>query len=162
MSIFWKQAVSRVPPLGRGVISLPQARKRNTATQPRITRTIARVSSTLRVVASIPQAITLNILVRLSVNLFSSTLSRQSLLHSPPLAGLQVIRVTLYVPNDVLRLNLALEAAEGILQRFALLQSNFCQTKKHPQTYPVGLVKLLQCWGHKSSRIRMWDDKKAP
>src|SRR5215831_1101806 len=93
---------------------------------------VENVASTLRVVASIPQAITLNILVRLSANLFSSTLSRQSLLHSPPLAGLQVIRVTLYVPNDVLRLNLALEAAEGILQRLALLQSNFSQAHHPP------------------------------
>src|SRR5262249_58389809 len=88
---------------------------------------VENVASTLRVVASIPQAITLNILVRLSVNLFSSTLSRQSLLHSPPLAGLQVIGVTLYVPNDVLRLNLALEPTEGILQRLSFVQSNFSQ-----------------------------------
>src|SRR5262249_41772125 len=58
------------------------------------------------------QANTLNILIRLSATLFSSTLSRQSLLHSPPLAGLQVIGVALYVPNDVLRLNLALEVSE--------------------------------------------------
>src|SRR5215467_6430643 len=121
-------------PLGRGVISLPQARKRNTATQPLGSpERSARVSSTLRVVASIPQANTLNILVRLSATLFPSTLSCQCLLHSPLLTRLQVIRVSLHVPNNVLRLNLALEAAEGILQRLALLQSNFSQAH-HPQS----------------------------
>jgi hypothetical protein len=53
--------------------------------------------------------------VWLSAHLFSGTLSRQSLLHSASLARLQVVGVTLYFSNDVFRLNLALEAAEGVV-----------------------------------------------
>jgi len=68
-----------------------------------------------------------------SANLFSGTLSRQSLLLSPLLARLQVVGMTLHFLNDVFRLNLALEPTQGILQRFAVMQSNFCQTD-HPQT----------------------------
>ena len=71
-------------------------------------------------------------LTRLPTNLFSGALSRQSLLQSPLLARLQVVGMTLHLLNDILRLNLALKPTEGILQRFALLQSNFCQTH-HPQ-----------------------------
>ena len=36
--------------------------------------------------------------------------------------------MTLDFLNDVFRLNLALEPAQGTLQRFAVMQSNFCQT----------------------------------
>src|SRR6266851_368660 len=71
----------------------------------------------------------------LSTNLFSSTLSRQSLFHALLLARLQVEGVTLHFLNYVFRLNLALEPTQGILQRLTLLQSNFCQTD-HPQTSP--------------------------
>jgi len=67
-------------------------------------------------------------LIWLPANLFSGTLSRQSLLHPPLLARLQVVGVTLHFLNDVFRLNLALESTQGILQRLALLQSNFSQT----------------------------------
>ena len=41
--------------------------------------------------------------------------------------------MTLHFLNDVFRLNFALEPTQGILQRLAFLQSNFCQTH-HPQT----------------------------
>src|ERR1700730_1459443 len=54
-------------------------------------------------------------LIRLSADLFSGTLSRQSLLQSALLPWLQVVGVTLYFLNDVFRLNLALEPTEGIL-----------------------------------------------
>jgi hypothetical protein len=76
-------------------------------------------------------------LIRLPAILFSGTLSRQSLLQSPLLARLQVVRVTLHCPNNVLGLNFALEPTEGILQRLALLQSNFRQIIT-PQTGPDG------------------------
>src|SRR5207245_7725523 len=52
-------------------------------------------------------------LIWLSTNLFSGTLSRQSLLQSPLLARLQVVRMTLHFLNDVFRLNLALEPTQG-------------------------------------------------
>jgi hypothetical protein len=54
-------------------------------------------------------------LIPLFANLFPSTLLRQSLLHSALLARLEVVRVPLHVLNDVFRLNLALETAEGVL-----------------------------------------------
>ena len=68
----------------------------------------------------------------LFANLFSGTLLRQSLLHPASLARLQVVGVTLYFLNDVLRLNLAFEPTQGVLQRLALLQSNFCQNLSPP------------------------------
>src|SRR5262249_41640436 len=80
-------------------------------------------------------------LIRLSANLFPGTLSRQSLLQSPPLARLQVVGVTLHFLNDVFGLNLALEATQGILQRLTFLQSNFCQAD-HPQTELIAHTKL--------------------
>ncbi len=74
-------------------------------------------------------------LIWLSANLFSDALSRQSLRQPTLLARLQVVGVTLHFLNDFFRLNFALEPTQGVLQRFALLQSNFCQTH-HPQTSP--------------------------
>jgi hypothetical protein len=71
-------------------------------------------------------------LIWLSANLFSGTLSRQSLLESALLARLQVVRVTLHFLNNVFRLNLALEPTKRVLQGLALLQSNLCHTH-HPQ-----------------------------
>jgi hypothetical protein len=76
-------------------------------------------------------------LIWLSATLFSSTLSRQSLLQALLLTRLQVVGVTLHFLNYVFRLNLALEPTQSILQRLTLLQSNFCQTD-HPQTRPDG------------------------
>ncbi len=67
-------------------------------------------------------------LIWLSADFFAGTLSCQSLLQSPLLARLQVVGMTLHLLNDIFRLNLALKPTQGILQRFALLQSNFCQT----------------------------------
>ena len=60
-------------------------------------------------------------------NLLSGTLSRQGLLHPALFARLQVVRVPLHFQNDAFSLNLALEPTKGTLQRFALLQPNFCQ-----------------------------------
>ena len=52
---------------------------------------------------------------RFFANLLSSTLSRQSLLHPALRARLQVEGVAFHFLNDVFRLNLALEATEGII-----------------------------------------------
>jgi hypothetical protein len=54
-------------------------------------------------------------LVRLSANLLSSTLSRQSVLHPALCARLQIEGVALHFSNDVFRLNLALEATESLV-----------------------------------------------
>src|SRR5205807_6618371 len=48
------------------------------------------------------------------------------------LTRLQVEGVTLHFFNDVFRLNLALESPQGVLDRFALLQSDFCQFNHPP------------------------------
>jgi hypothetical protein len=66
-------------------------------------------------------------------NLFPSALAGQGLFYPALLAWFQVEGVTLYVLNNVFGLNFALEPSKSILQRLALLQSNFCQTH-HPQT----------------------------
>jgi len=60
-------------------------------------------------------------------NLLSGTLSRQGLLYSTLCARLQVKGVTLHFFNDVFGLHLALKPPQGILDRLAFLQSNFCQ-----------------------------------
>src|SRR5205823_10101739 len=56
----------------------------------------------------------------------------QCLLHSALRARFQVKGVTLHFLYDVFRLNLAFEPTQGILDRLAFLQSNFCQSA-HPQ-----------------------------
>src|SRR6266849_3629331 len=81
-------------------------------------------------------------LIVLFANLFSSTLLRQSLLHPASLARLQVVGVTLHFLDDIFRLNLAFEPTQGVLQRFTLLQSNFCQTH-HPQPSTISTILEL-------------------
>ncbi len=51
----------------------------------------------------------------------------QRLFHALLLARLQIKGVALDLFDDVLGLHLALEAPQGILKRFTLLNSNFCQ-----------------------------------
>ncbi len=60
--------------------------------------------------------------------LFAGTLSRHSFLHAALFARFQIIGVTLYILNDVFRLNLALKSTQGVFQRFTLLNSYFCQS----------------------------------
>ena len=78
---------------------------------------------------------TLYYLILLFASFFTATLARQGFFYALFLARLQVVGVTLYFFDDVFLLNLALETAEGILQRLALLQSDFGQTL-HPPTGP--------------------------
>jgi hypothetical protein len=83
---------------------------------------------------------TLSISIRLFANLFPGTLSRQSLLYSALIARLQVEGVTLHFLDDVLGLNFAFESTKSILNRFALLQSNFCHAH-HPQRRRIGQLR---------------------
>jgi hypothetical protein len=46
--------------------------------------------------------------------------------------------VTLHFLDDVVRLDLALEATQGALNRFALLQSNFSQPVSPPNSAENG------------------------
>ena len=59
-------------------------------------------------------------------------LSRYGFLHALVLARFEVKGVTLDLLDDVFLLHLPLEATKGILQRLALLQSNFCQSHHLP------------------------------
>ena|ERR1700728_1711771 len=70
--------------------------------------------------------------IRFFAKLLSSTLSRQGLFNSALRSRLQIEGVTLHFLNDVFRLNLALEATEGVVYGFAFLQPNFCQFHPPP------------------------------
>jgi len=72
------------------------------------------------------------LLLGLFANLLLCPLTSQSLLYAELGARLQIVGVTLHFLNDVFRLNFALEATQGALNRLAFLQSNFCQTKSPP------------------------------
>lgn len=63
----------------------------------------------------------------------AAALARQRLLHPLFLAGFQVEGVTLHFLDDVFLLHFPLEATQGIFERFAFLQSNFCQTNYTPK-----------------------------
>ena len=66
-------------------------------------------------------------LILFLADLLAIALTCQRFLHSLFLARFQVERVALNFLDDVFGLNLALEAAQGILKGFAFLNSNFCQ-----------------------------------
>src|SRR5215510_7864862 len=63
--------------------------------------------------------------------------------HALLLARLEIEGVPLHFFNNVFLLHFSLKAAQGVLQRFALLYSNFCQTDTPPIS-PVGL--RLSVW----------------
>ena len=67
---------------------------------------------------------------------FPAALARQSFLHAPLFAGFQVKGVALHFFDDILLLHLALEAAQGILKGFSLLQPDFRQSNYTPQLVP--------------------------
>ena len=67
--------------------------------------------------------------------LFPAALSRQSLFDSFLFARLQVEGVLLNLFDDVLLLDLALEAAEGIFDRLALVQSHFSHVLNTPNLF---------------------------
>jgi len=76
--------------------------------------------------------------------LLACALARQRFLYPFLFSGLQVKRVTFYFFNDVLLLHFPLKATQGVFERLAFLQSDFCQKKLHPQTGPVGLVSYCK------------------
>ena len=67
----------------------------------------------------------------------STALSRQSLFHSFLFAWLQVERVLLNLLDDVLSLDLSLEAPESIFDRFALIQSDFGHVIHTPNRFKI-------------------------
>jgi len=67
-------------------------------------------------------------LLNLPAILLPVSFAGQRLLGPELLTRLQVKRVSLYLFNDVLLLDLSLEAPKGVFQRFALLKLYFRQT----------------------------------
>ena len=64
--------------------------------------------------------------------LFAGSFPRQGRFDSLFLSWLQIKGMLFDFFNDVLLLHLSLEAAEGTLERFSLLKSNFGQTINTP------------------------------
>lgn len=71
----------------------------------------------------------------ISADLLSIPLSGKRLLHTLFLSRLEVERVLLYLFDDVLRLDLAFETTEGILQRLSLLKPDFSHSTDTPQLF---------------------------
>jgi hypothetical protein len=67
-------------------------------------------------------------------------LARKRLLYAPLFAWLQIVRVPLKFLDYVVLLDFALEAAQGVFQRFAFLQPDFSQLNYTSQ--PHQLVTL--------------------
>jgi hypothetical protein len=86
------------------------------------------------------------ILLRLFPILFPRTLPCQSFLYPALCSGFQVKGVTFHFLNNVFGLNLALEPPQGTLDRFAFLQSNFCQDPSPPNRNNV-LLELTRFVG---------------
>lgn len=72
------------------------------------------------------------VLILLFSCFFAAAFAGQRLLQALFFARLQIERVPLDLFDDVFRLHLALEAPQSVLQRLALLQSNFCQKLTPP------------------------------
>ena len=72
-------------------------------------------------------------------SLLPVSLAGQRLLDPLLLSRLQVKRVSFDLFDDVLLLDLPLEAPKGILKSFALLESHFSQRKTPPNQYKISL-----------------------
>ena len=85
-----------------------------------------------------------SVLLLLLARLFAAALASQSLLHSLLFSWLQVKRMTFDFFDNVFRLHLALKTAQSIFERFAILQSHFCQTKYTPKLSLKGLASYCK------------------
>ena len=74
-------------------------------------------------------------LVLLTPLLFPETLTREGFFGTAPFTRFHVVAVLFYLFDYVFRLHLSLEASESILQRFTLLNDNFCHAYSPP--FPV-------------------------
>ena len=75
--------------------------------------------------------------ILLFANFLASALASQRGFYTFLLTGLEIKGVALDLLDNIFLLHLALETAQGVLEGFTLLQSNFRQ-QTHPQTRPVG------------------------
>ena len=72
---------------------------------------------------------------------FAAALASQRLFNTFLFAGLQVKGVAFDLFDDVFLLHFALEAAQRIFKRLALLDANFCQNQ-HPPTSLVDVIRI--------------------
>src|ERR1700675_3319313 len=76
--------------------------------------------------------VTLDSSVLLFACFLAGALACQRFLYPFFFAGFQVEGVTFYFFNNVLRLHFPLEATQGVFERLAFLQSDFCQETTPP------------------------------
>jgi len=81
-------------------------------------------------------------LILLTTLLLTETLTRESFLGATLFPGLHVVAVLLDFFDDVFRLHFPLEAPECILQRFTLLNDNFCHAYSPPSLLVCEIVLL--------------------
>ena len=79
-------------------------------------------------------------LVLLFTCLLAAALASQRFFYALLFARLEVKGVTLNLLNNVLLLDLTLEAAQGVLERLALLNPYFRQPVNTPKLVPTGLI----------------------
>ena len=100
-------------------------------------------------------------LILLFANLFTIAFTCQSFFDPLLLTWLQIEGMAFYFLDDIFGLHFALEAPEGILKGFSLLNSNLCQ-KKHLQTSPLGIALRIRLLGsisiviHGKVAVRTW------
>jgi hypothetical protein len=82
------------------------------------------------------------LLILLFASLLAIPLARQGCLDATLLTRLQVVGVTLDFLDDVLLLNLPLETAQRIFERFAVLNANLCQ-RVPPPNLPKGAQLMI-------------------
>lgn len=78
---------------------------------------------------------------------FTSTFACQRFLHPRFLAGFKVKRVPLDFLNDVFLLHFSFETTQCVFERFAFLQSDFCQRNYTPKPVLCGLVSYCKKGG---------------
>jgi hypothetical protein len=72
-------------------------------------------------------------LILLFASLFSAAFTRERFFNALLFAGLQVKGVSLDLLDNIFLLNLALKAAQRVLEGFALLEPDFCQPDNTPK-----------------------------
>ena len=83
-------------------------------------------------------------LILLTPLLFAKALTREGLFGATLFTGLHVVAVLFDLLDDVFRLHFAFEAPEGVLQRFTLLNHNFCHAYSPPFPFALSLDTQVQ------------------
>jgi hypothetical protein len=83
-------------------------------------------------------------LILLFASLFTTPFTRQSFLHAFLLARFEIKGMSLDFLDNVFLLYLPLKAAQGVFERFSLLQSHFCQRNYTPKLVQMGPVFIAR------------------